>query len=136
MFVSGMNRGDERMVHPLLHEIERLTGRERPRKDAGARRQAKEAEDDGPRECNLLVAIERRFPPRSRPGMLRRVGIRRVQQNVQIDDLHGLLAHGQLANDFLVVETRRQLERLVELCSGRKPHLEHALAELRSAGRN
>ena len=53
--------------------------------------------------------------------MLRRVAIRRVQQDIQIDDLHGRLAHGQLANDFLVIETRRQLERLVELCSGRKP---------------
>ncbi len=86
---SGVKEAGARVVEPVVDLPQGLIDGERARKDAGACGDAQETQQHDPGIANAVGRVMRVFQPARCGGLLRRIGVDRVQQHVEVGHLHG-----------------------------------------------
>lgn len=91
---AGMNDLGLRLSHPGADVANRFVHRHRIDQDPPARHDADEPEKNGPGQADAGFSGERLFPPALRLRVLRRIGVVRIDQEIDVGDQHRLTDRG------------------------------------------
>ena len=128
---GGVDDDSRPRTDPFIDEIECSVGVKWARKQGSKRCQPNKREQDMPCETDRLITAEGLLDPALGAGVPRHAVVDGVQEHVCVDEDHGLLAEGELAQELLVLEHGSCFESAVVVDLGPETHRERALPKRR-----
>ena len=117
MLLAGIQHHDRWLGKPFVHDTKGVSGIQWPRENARTGRYPQEPEDYDPRKGDRLVRGKCTLQPGLGRSVAGAVSIDRVQQNVDVDDLH--TGYFLSANFRAISSSSRESARASALSSGR-----------------